>query len=218
MAVPGPVGEHLTMGRTTPWSSTLQASLPRNRNHTVSGWDGVGFIGRMGCLADRTPASLSTPLITYQERCSCFLRVDRALMATMRELGELSSEISSPHVPQGDGRSSELVPRGGMQCPATHDDVSPLHELQPGLKDEDVQQINEVTEVIHQQPVVDVCWSLVGESPADRDQPAIPVPGHDNEEQPQHVHQICTQGTAPWSAGHTALLWVNPLHRGVSIP
>lgn len=171
------------------------------------------------CLADKKTAGLST---LCQERCPWSLRVDRALMAVamVRELGEFNSESSSPHVTEGDGDggSPQLVPRGGMQCPATHNDVSPLHKLQPGLKDEDVQQINEITEVVHQQPVVDVCWSLVGESPADRDQPAIPVPGHDNEEQPQHIHQICTGGTAPLSAGQTSLLCVNPLHRGVSIP
>lgn len=124
-------------------------------------------------------------------------------VAVVGEIGELDSDTSTTHVTRGDGdgRPPELVPIGGMQCPATHDDVSPLNELQPGLKDEDVQQINEVAEVVHQQPVVDVCWSLVGESPADRDQPAVPVPGHDNEEQPQHIHQICTQETAPDQLG-----------------
>lgn len=120
---------------------------------------------------------------------------------------ELSSESAAPVFLRGMG-GVPSCPQWGMQCPATHDDVSSLHELQPGLKDEDVQQVNEVTQVVHQQPVVDVCCSLVGESPADRDQPAVPVPGHDNEEQPQHVHQICAQGPAPPSAGHTSLLCV----------
>lgn len=135
---------------------------------------------------------------------------------------ELSSEPAAPMSLRGMGmggpHSCPQCPRG-MQCPATHDDVSSLHELQPGLKDEDVQQVDEVTQVVHQQPAVDVCCSLVGESPADRDQPAVPVPGHDNEEQPQHVHQICTQGQPHHQLGtHPSPVCRSLLHRGVSIP
>lgn len=93
------------------------------------------------------------------------------------------------------GPRSQSPAVGRSDRAATHYYVSSLDELQPGLKDEDVQQIDKVTEVVHEQPAVDVCRCLVGESPADGDQPAVPVPGHDNEEQPQHIHQICAQGT-----------------------
>jgi len=109
-------------------------------------------------------------------------------------------------------------PSGGVQHVATHYYISPPHELQPGLKDEDVQQIDEVAEVVHEQPAVDVCRRLVGESPADGDQPAVPVPGDDNEEQPQHVHKICARGTTPPLAGHTSLVCANWLRGGVFAP
>lgn len=83
-------------------------------------------------------------------------------MATVvvEEHGELDSEISDKHHARawgdGDGRSPQLVPSSGTQHAATHYYVSPLDELQPGLKDEDVQQIDEVAEVVHEQPAVDV--------------------------------------------------------------
>lgn len=80
---------------------------------------------------------------------------------------------------------------------ATHYYVSPPHKLQAGLKNDDVQQVDEVAEVVHEQPEVDVGWRLVGEGPADGDQPAVPVPGQDNEEEPQHIHQVCAQGNTP---------------------
>lgn len=76
------------------------------------------------------------------------------------------------------------VPPWDAAHAATHYDVSSSDELQAGLKDNDVQQVDEVTQVVHEQPVVDIGRRLVGEGPADGDQPAVPVPGQDNKEQP----------------------------------
>lgn len=76
------------------------------------------------------------------------------------------------------------VPLWDAAHAATHYDVSSSDELQAGLKDNDVQQVDEVTQVVHEQPVVDIGWRLVGEGPADGDQPAVPVPGQNNKEQP----------------------------------
>lgn len=38
---------------------------------------------------------------------------------------------------------------------------------------------------------MDVLWGLVGERPADRDQPHVPVPCCHHKEKPDHVDQIC---------------------------
>lgn len=75
-------------------------------------------------------------------------------------------------------------------CLFTDHDVSPTDELQPGLEDEDVCDVDEVTGVVHQQPQVDVLRCLIGERPADRDQPHIPVPGCHHEEQPDDIDPI----------------------------
>lgn len=64
----------------------------------------------------------------------------------------------------------------GFQGP-THHYVPSTDKLQPRLEDGDVQNVNEVTQVVGQQPVINVVWSLVGEGPADWDEPCIPVPG-----------------------------------------
>lgn len=63
----------------------------------------------------------------------------------------------------------------GLQRP-THHDVPSTNELESWLENGDVQDVNEVTQVVGQQPVVNVVWSLVGEGPADWDEPCVPVP------------------------------------------
>ena len=75
-----------------------------------------------------------------------------------------------------------------------HHDVPAPDELQAGLEDQDIQDVDGVAQVVGQQPQVDVAGGLVGEGPAHRDQPHVPVPGHGDEEQPQHVHQVCATG------------------------
>lgn len=59
---------------------------------------------------------------------------------------------------------------------AAHHDVPTTDKLQPRLEDSDVQDVNEVTQVVGQEPVVDVVRGLVGKGPADRYEPGIPVP------------------------------------------
>lgn len=76
------------------------------------------------------------------------------------------------------------------QCP-THHDVSSANELQTRLEDGDVQDVNEVAQVVGQQPVVNIVRRLVGEGPAHGDEPHVPVPREGNQEHPQHVHQVC---------------------------
>ena len=73
----------------------------------------------------------------------------------------------------------------------THNDVPASDKLQAHLEHGDVQEVDEVTQVIHQQPEVDVVQRLIGEGPAHGNQPAVPVPGQHHEEQPQDVHQVC---------------------------
>lgn len=74
---------------------------------------------------------------------------------------------------------------------ATDHDVSPADELQSGLEDEDVGDVDEVAGVVGQQPQVDVFGGLVGKRPADGDQPHVPVPCRHDDEQPDHIDQIC---------------------------
>lgn len=76
----------------------------------------------------------------------------------------------------------------------TDHDVSSADELKSGLEDEDVGDVDEVAGVVGQQPQVDVFGGLVGERPADGDQPHVPVPCCHNTEQPDHVDQICGDG------------------------
>lgn len=66
--------------------------------------------------------------------------------------------------------------KNGLQRPTHHYVPSP-NKLEPRLEDGDVQDVNEVTQVVGQQPVVNVVGRLVGEGPADWDEPHIPVPG-----------------------------------------
>lgn len=80
-----------------------------------------------------------------------------------------------------------LLPDAGVP---THHYVPSPHKLEPRLEDGDVQDVNEVTQVVGQQPVVNVVWSLVGEGPADWDEPRVPVPRQGDQQHPQHVHQI----------------------------
>lgn len=65
-----------------------------------------------------------------------------------------------------------------------------MDKLQARLKNSDVQDVDEVTQVVGHQPVVDVLRCLVGERPADRDEPHVPVPGQRNQEHPQNVHDV----------------------------
>lgn len=74
-----------------------------------------------------------------------------------------------------------------------HHNVPSSHKLQSGLHNEDVENINAITEVIHQQPPVNVLRRLVRESAAHRDQPNIPVPRERHKEQPHHVGQVCEE-------------------------
>lgn len=76
----------------------------------------------------------------------------------------------------------------------TDHDVSSADELQSGLEDQDVGDVDEVAGVVGQQPQVDVLWGLVGKRPADGDQPHVPVPRRHNEEEPDDVDQICGGG------------------------
>ncbi len=69
----------------------------------------------------------------------------------------------------------------------------PLTNCSLGLHNEDVENINAITEVIHQQPPVNVLRRLVRESAAHRDQPNIPVPRERHKEQPHHVGQVCEE-------------------------
>lgn len=70
-------------------------------------------------------------------------------------------------------------------------DVSSADELQPGLEDEDINDVDEVAGVVGQQPQVDVFRGLVRKRPADGDQPYVPVPRRHHEEQPDDVDQVC---------------------------
>lgn len=73
----------------------------------------------------------------------------------------------------------------------TDHNVSSADELQSGLEDEEVCDVDEVAGVVHHQPQVDVFRGLVGKCPADRDQPHVPVPRSHNKEQPHHIDEIC---------------------------
>lgn len=70
----------------------------------------------------------------------------------------------------------------------THNYVTSTDKLQAWLKDGDIQDVNKVTEVVGQQPVVNIIWGLVGEGPANWDEPHIPVPGETHQEHPQDIH------------------------------
>lgn len=70
----------------------------------------------------------------------------------------------------------------------THHYVPSTDKLQARLEDGDVQDVNEVTQVVGQQPVINVVWSLVGEGPAHWDEPRVPVPRQSDQKHPQHVH------------------------------
>lgn len=69
-------------------------------------------------------------------------------------------------------------------------DVSSADKLQPGLEDEDINDVDEVEGVVGQQPQVDVFGGLVRKRPADGDQPYVPVPRRHHEEQPDDVDQV----------------------------
>lgn len=90
--------------------------------------------------------------------------------------------------------ATESAPSHPLHRPVTHNNVPSFDKLQAYLEHGDVQEVDEVTEVIHQQPEVDVAWRLIREGPTHRNQPAVPVPGHHHEEQPQDVHQVCAEG------------------------
>lgn len=75
-------------------------------------------------------------------------------------------------------------------CCGSHHDVPSTDKLQPRLEDGDVHDVNEVTQVIGQKPVVNVLWSLAGKGPADWDEPHVPVPRQAYQHHPQHVHQV----------------------------
>ena len=107
-----------------------------------------------------------------------------------------------------------LLPAITPHLSVTHNDVPASDKLQTQLEHGDVQEVDEVTQVIHQQPEVDVVRHLVGEGPAHGNQPAVPVPGQHHEEQPQDVHQACgggrgrnmlerqpEKGSSPWDEG-----------------
>lgn len=90
--------------------------------------------------------------------------------------------------------ATESAPSHALHLPVTHNDVPSFDKLQAYLEHRDVQEVDEVAQVIHQQPEVDVVWRLVGKGPTHRNQPAVPAPGHDHKEQPQDVHQVCVEG------------------------
>lgn len=77
---------------------------------------------------------------------------------------------------------------------STNHNVSSTDKLQSGLKYENVCDVDEVAGIIYQQPDVNIFWSLVGEGPAHRDQPHVPVPRHHHKKQPYNIDQICWEG------------------------
>lgn len=75
----------------------------------------------------------------------------------------------------------------------THHDVPAADKLQARLEDGDVQDVNEVAQVVGEEPVVNVAWRLVGKGPAHRDEPGVPVPRQGDQQHPQNVHQVCRE-------------------------
>lgn len=73
-----------------------------------------------------------------------------------------------------------------FQCP-THHYVPSTNKLQARLEDADVQDVNEVTQVVSQQPVANIVWSLVGEGAAHWDEPHVPVPRQRDQKHPQDI-------------------------------
>lgn len=94
-------------------------------------------------------------------------------------------------------------PHRPLPLPGPHNDVSPSDKLQAYLEHSDVQEVDEVAHIVHQQPQVDIVQRLVGEGPAHGNQPAVPVPGQHHEEQPQDVHQVCG-GARGWDCSRTS--------------
>lgn len=77
-----------------------------------------------------------------------------------------------------------------IDCYGSYHDVPSTDKLQPRLEDGDVHDVNEVAQVVGQQPVVNIFCRLVGKGPADWDEPHVPVPGQAHQHHPQHVHQV----------------------------
>ena len=98
-------------------------------------------------------------------------------------------------IPASGALAAGSAPSHPLPNPAvTHNDVPASDKLQAHLEHGDVQEVDEVAQVIHQQPEVDVARRLIGEGPAHGNQPAVPVPGQHHEEEPQDVHQVCRGG------------------------
>lgn len=72
----------------------------------------------------------------------------------------------------------------------SHHYVPSMNKLQPRLEDGDVQNVNEVTEVVGQQPIINVVWRLVGKGPANWDEPHIPIPCQTDQQHPQHIQEV----------------------------
>lgn len=71
-----------------------------------------------------------------------------------------------------------LIPTGCDFPNGTYDNITASNELQSWLKQEDVQNVDGVTQVISKQPQVKGAIDVIGESPAHWDHPDVPVPGH----------------------------------------
>lgn len=78
-------------------------------------------------------------------------------------------------------------------CP-THHYVPSMDELQARLEDSDVQDVDEVTQVVSKQPVVNVVWRVVGECPTYWDEPNVPIPSKSDQKHPQHIHKVWEEG------------------------
>lgn len=68
--------------------------------------------------------------------------------------------------------------------------VPMLHKLHSGLKGQDVQNIDGITEVVNQQPHMDVIRCLIRKRPTHRNHPRIPVKGQRHTKQPKYIDQI----------------------------
>ena len=68
-----------------------------------------------------------------------------------------------------------------------------MSEAEPGLEDDDVDEIDEVADVVSDEPVAPVALRLVGEDGPQRDDGAVVHVGQHHHEQPRHVQLTWTQ-------------------------
>ena len=61
----------------------------------------------------------------------------------------------------------------------------------PDFENDYVEDVDEVTAVVEDEPVVHVLFCLVGEDPSEGDNPRVVHVGDDHDEQPYHIHLTC---------------------------